>query len=102
MRLKSDPVSTSPGISGDHSYRVIPWPLVSTVLVVGVKDYSFCKRLKSLRENAGLTQVELERKSNLPSVVVSHYERGERQPGLENIKSLCKGLGCTASELIGI
>ena len=37
MRLKSDPVSTSPGISGDHSYRVIPWPLVSTVLVVGVK-----------------------------------------------------------------
>lgn len=65
-------------------------------------DHDFCKRLWSLRNKAGLTQAQLESKSGLPSMVISHYENGTRKPGLDNIKALIKGLGCNASDLIQI
>lgn len=67
-----------------------------------MKDYEFCKHLKALREKAGMTQNELEKASDLPTCVVSFYENGTRQPGLNNIKALCRGLKCSASELLGV
>ncbi len=67
-----------------------------------MKDLDFCKRLFSIRTAKGMTQSQLEKKAGLQSTLVSHYEVGERKPGLDNIKALCKGLSCTASELIGI
>lgn len=67
-----------------------------------MKDRDFCKRLVDIRIKRGLTQSQLERAAELPAMVVSHYETGTRAPGLANIKALCKGLNCTASELIGI
>lgn len=66
-----------------------------------MKDAEFCRRLRLLRERAGLTQAELEKRSELPSILVSHYETGIRAPGLVNIKALIRGLGCTADELLG-
>ena len=66
------------------------------------KDNDFCNNLKRLRLQYGFTQSELEIKSELPLMVISQYETGSRKPGLDNIKLLCKGLGCTASELLGI
>ncbi|MFA5387297.1 MAG: helix-turn-helix transcriptional regulator [Candidatus Paceibacterota bacterium] len=67
-----------------------------------MKDADFCKRLCQLRVEAGLTQNELEISCDMPLSVISQYEIGTRQPGLQAIKKLCKGLECTASELIGI
>ena len=66
------------------------------------KDRNFCKRLKELREKAGFTQAQVEDRSGLPATIVCQYEIGSRLPGLQSIKALCKGLGCTASDLIGI
>ena len=66
------------------------------------KDADFCKRLRLIRTARGLTQSDLEVKSGLPAMVLSHYENGTRAPGLANIKALCKGLGCTATDLLGI
>lgn len=66
------------------------------------KDIAFCKRLRELREKAGLTQSQLEDRADLPATLISQYENCSRQPGLQSIKALCKGLGCTATDLIGI
>ncbi len=62
----------------------------------------FKKNLISLRTKAGLTQVQLEKRAGLPTMVLSHYETGTRKPGLDNIIALCKGLNCTATELLGL
>lgn len=67
-----------------------------------MKDRDFCYRLKSMREERGLTQAQLEKLSGMPAMVLSHYESGTRKPGLDSIKSLCKGLKCTATELLGL
>lgn len=64
--------------------------------------YSFGKRLKEIRLQKGLTQGELEKLAGLPSMVLPHYENGTRKPGLDNIRMICKGLNCSASELLGI
>lgn len=65
-----------------------------------MKDCDFCIKLKHLRERAGLTQAQLARKSDLPPTVISFYETGERAPGLENLKAIIRGLGCSADELL--
>ncbi len=67
-----------------------------------MKDRDFCKRLWQIRAQKQMTQVELERRSGLPAGLITHYESGTRSPGLQNIKALCAGLGCTATELLGI
>ena len=65
-------------------------------------DKDFCNRLVFLRIRKGMTQSQLEKASDIPAMVLSHYENGTRKPGLDNIKALCRGLGCTASDLIFI
>jgi len=67
-----------------------------------MKDRDFCKRLVEIRTAKGMTQAQLENKAGLPTTLISHYEKGERAPGLANIKAICKGLECTASELLGV
>ena len=65
-----------------------------------MKDYKFCNRLKYIRERAGMTQTELEQKGDFPAKLISYYEAGTRVPGLANIKSLIRALGCSANELL--
>jgi DNA-binding XRE family transcriptional regulator len=62
----------------------------------------FKHNLIYLRSKAGLTQSQLEARAGLPAMVLSHYETGKRKPGLDNIIALCKGLNCTATELLGV
>lgn len=62
----------------------------------------FKNNLISLRAKAGLTQSQLEARAGLPAMVLSHYETGTRKPRLDNIIALCKGLNCTATELLGV
>lgn len=67
-----------------------------------MKNMQFCQKLIEIRKAKGLTQAQLESRAGLPATLISHYEKGERAPGLENIVALCKGLDCTASELLGV
>lgn len=67
-----------------------------------MKDGDFCKRLTALREKKGLTQGQLGERAGMGLNLIWYYEKGERQPGLQSIKALCRALGCTATELIGI
>lgn len=65
-----------------------------------IKDFS--ERLMTLRLSSGMTQRELGAYCDLPESIISHYERGAREPSLANFRKLCSGLGCTATDLIGI
>lgn len=67
-----------------------------------VQTYNFGKRLKELRSQRSLTQSELEKLCGLPSMVLPHYENGTRKPGLDNILLICKGLKCSATDLLCI
>jgi DNA-binding XRE family transcriptional regulator len=53
----------------------------------------FGKRLKELRERAGLSQAELARLANLSQKGISNWELGQREPGLAAAVALARALG---------
>ena len=62
-------------------------------------------RLRELRRRAGLTQVELGKKSGLSQNTISQYETGEltfRGAMLETVVALAEALDCTLYELTGL
>lgn len=67
---------------------------------MNIKEFGEC--LITLRLSRGMTQRELGAYCGLPESLISHYERGAREPSLANFRRLCSGLGCTATDLIGI
>lgn len=60
----------------------------------------FGKRVKQLRLQAGLSQEALAHKCGLDRTYVSGIERGLRNPTLEVIAILAKGLGIELKNLI--
>lgn len=63
---------------------------------------AFSENLSTLRKKLSLTQLELGNLCGLPESLISHYERGAREPSIANFRRLCSGLGCTATDLLGI
>ncbi|WP_109829356.1 helix-turn-helix domain-containing protein [Reichenbachiella versicolor] len=53
---------------------------------------AFGQHLKRLRLEAGLTQEQLARDSNIDFTQVGRYERGVRSPSLTSLKKLAVGL----------
>lgn len=49
--------------------------------------------LRRLRLRAGLTQVEVAEAAGIPASVLSAYERGRRQPGLDVVSRIIDALG---------
>jgi transcriptional regulator with XRE-family HTH domain len=58
----------------------------------------FRYRLKHLREAAGLTQAQLEKKARLPKGTLTHFEAKVRLPSLPVFFRLVKALGVSADE----
>ena len=60
--------------------------------------------IKRLRESKGLTQAELARRCGYPGADpqsrISHYERGYRQPSVQELQQIAIALGIEASELL--
>lgn len=65
-------------------------------------DFIFAARLRELRERAGLSQIELGLRSGIKPNSISNWELGFGRPLLPSIRRLCKGLGCSADELLGL
>ena len=59
---------------------------------------AFAERLKSLRQNAGLTQEELAKKARLSHHGLTKLEQGDRKPTWETVQALCKALGVSCEE----
>jgi transcriptional regulator with XRE-family HTH domain len=53
------------------------------------------------RLKRGLTQEELARKADVPTVSVSHFETGHRFPNAESLRRLADALGVSADFLLG-
>jgi len=67
------------------------------------KPSAYGRRLKILRELAGLTQKELGLRSGVGQDQISRLEDGQRQEaGAEATRNLERGLGCKPGQLYGI
>ena len=57
-------------------------------------------RLRQVRKERGMTQVELSLKSGIPQQTISAIEAGERKnPGILTMYRIAQTLGCTVYEL---
>jgi len=56
--------------------------------------------LRSVRHEAGLSQIELARKLRYPQSFVSKYENGERRLDLIELRQLCQAMGIPLQELV--
>jgi len=61
---------------------------------------SFGQRVRTLREAKGLSQEALADRCRLDRTYVSGVERGRRNPSLESMDALAKGLGVTLAHLL--
>lgn len=62
----------------------------------------FAKRLRFVREMREMTQAQLGAKADLDQTHIAHFEAGNRLPGVENLKAICKGLMVSADYLLGL
>lgn len=60
------------------------------------------KRLAIIRKARGLTQEELAKKVRLKPCHISHFETGNRQPNLKNLRALCIALIVSPDYLLDI
>ena len=66
-----------------------------------MKKGNFPACLKMVREQEGLTQVELAAKTGLHPSAISHFESGHRTPSLKNLVKLADALDVTTDCLLG-
>ena len=62
----------------------------------------FSKRLRELREEAGLSQKKLSEKTSVSAASIGYYENGEREPGLDIAMDFAKFFGVTLDYLAGL
>ena len=61
----------------------------------------FCKRLKQLRTERGLTIKEVCSTLEITVSGFAHYEQGKREPSLETLVNICDFFDVTADYLLG-
>lgn len=62
----------------------------------------YAERLKSIRQELGLTQKELADRANLAISCISMIELGKREPSANTLLSLSNALGVSADYLLGL
>lgn len=60
---------------------------------------AFGAKLRQLREAAGLSQKALAEKAGLSQKAISHWEVGQREPGMAGALALAKALGVSVEVL---
>ena len=59
-------------------------------------------RLRELREEKGLSQIQLAKVICVNQRTISNYELGIREPDIQTIKKLCKFFDVTSDYLLGL
>lgn len=65
-------------------------------------ELQFAKRLKALRKERDMTQVELAKKLGYGYTAIANYEAGRNEPSLQDLVSICKIFDISADYLLGI
>lgn len=60
---------------------------------------SFAWKLKTIRTNQGINQVDLAKKIGVSQKTISSWETGRTEPTMKDISSLCHELDCSVEEL---
>lgn len=66
-----------------------------------IDEDTFGGRLRIARENRGLNQTELAKKSGLQPAAIGHFESERRKPSFANIRVLAKALEVSSDYLLG-
>ena len=64
-------------------------------------ELSFGERIRLLREKKGLNQTELGAAVNMTQRKISYIEHDKYEPGLDDIKALCRYFNVSADYLLG-
>lgn len=65
-------------------------------------DNVFAERLKELRQEHKIGQVELSKQVGVSKGVISLWENGLREPGMFNLIALAKYFGVSVDFLVGL
>ena len=57
-------------------------------------------KLRDTRKAAGLTQLELSRKTGMSQQDISAIERGDRDPTASTLRKLADALGCKIDDIV--
>lgn len=60
----------------------------------------FSNNMKRIREKKGITKAALSTALNISASAIAFYEKGEREPNLENLKKIATYLNVTVDELL--
>lgn len=60
------------------------------------------ERLIQLRTEQGMSRADLAKKTGIALASLGFYERGEREPGADNIAKICRALNVSADYLLGL
>ena len=63
---------------------------------------TFSETMSALRRERGLSQRSAAADLNISQALLSHYENGAREPGLEFIRRACAYYGVSADYLLGL
>jgi len=64
-------------------------------------DTTFGRRLRHTRQEAGLSQSDLESRSGVPKARLSRYENGHVLPSIGTLNKLAQALGVSEASLLG-
>ena len=62
---------------------------------------SFGDRLKELRKENNISQVEIAKILNMSKMAISHWEKGNSEPSIEQLKVLARYFDVTIDYLVG-
>jgi transcriptional regulator with XRE-family HTH domain len=68
--------------------------------IYSVEYQQLCKLLRQLREEAGLTQVEVARRLAKPQSFVSKYESGERRLDVIELRHVAEAIDTTLETIV--
>mgnify|MGYP005812282833 CR=1 FL=1 len=65
------------------------------------QKHGTCTAIRTLRERAGMTIIELAQRVGVSHPSVIQWERGDNNPSVENVLKLAAIFGCTTDEITG-
>lgn len=60
------------------------------------------ERIKNARKHAKLTQSEVAERAGVHFAMIGAWERGERNPKIENLRKIAMAIGCELKELLDV